>query len=104
VYVCQWHLEVPFGKQADAMRVIRAWGVDKFTHSRFRLAKSARVLVGHIGASASHLVDEYLFETLADFESALADMGDERFRAHAAALAPFVVPGSQQWAVWRVIE
>ena len=104
MYVCQWHLEVPFGKQGDAMRVIRAWGADKFAHSRFRLATSGRVMVGHVGASASHIVDESLFDSLGDFENALADMSDERFRAHAAALAQFVVPGTQQWVVWRVVE
>jgi hypothetical protein len=102
VFLCQWHLDVPFGKQGEALRVIRAWGADKFAHSRFRLARDARVLVGYAGASPSHLVDEYVFESLADFEAALADMGQDPFPAHAAALAPLVVPGSQRWVVWRV--
>jgi hypothetical protein len=24
--VCQWHLDIPYGKQAEALAVIRAWG------------------------------------------------------------------------------
>jgi hypothetical protein len=60
-------------------------------------------MVGHVGASASHIVDEYCFETLADFEAALAEMGADRFRKHAERLAPLVVPGSQHWTVWKVV-
>jgi hypothetical protein len=102
--VCQWHLDVLYGKQGDALRVMRAWGQDKLAQSEFRRARSVRVLVGHVGASASHIVDEYLFDTLADFEAALAGMGGETFRRHSDALAPFVVPGSQHWQVYRVVE
>jgi hypothetical protein len=47
--VCQWHLDIPYGKQAEALAVIRAWGASD-------------------------------------------------------ALAPFVVPGSQRWIVYRVLD
>src|SRR5215208_5618247 len=69
--VCQWHLDVAYGKQADAIRVMRAWGAEKFASSEFRRAKTTRLMAGLIGPSASHLVDEYWFESLADFEAAL---------------------------------
>jgi len=104
VLVCQWHLDVPFGKRGEALRVMKAWGQDKFAYSGFRKAKAGRVLVGEVGDSPSHIVDEYLFETLADFEAALADMGHERFQRHAEALAPYIVPGSQHWKVFRIVE
>jgi len=104
VLVCQWHLDVPFGKRGEALRVMSAWGKDKFEYSGFRKAKGGRVMVGEVGDSASHIVDEYGFESLADFEAALADMGQERFRKHADALAPYVVPGSQCWKIYRVVE
>jgi len=26
--VCQWHLDIIYGKQAEAVRVMRAWGVE----------------------------------------------------------------------------
>jgi hypothetical protein len=102
--VCQWHLDIVFGKQSDALRVMRAWGKDKFEHSEFRRAKGGRVMVGHIGDSPSHVVDEYYFESLADWEEAMKGMGGERFKQHADALAPYVVAGSQRWVVYRVVE
>jgi hypothetical protein len=102
--VCQWHLDIVYGKQAEAVRVMRGWGAQKFASSEFRRAKGARLLAGAVGASPSHLVDEYLFESLADFEAALAGMAAPQFRSHSDALAPFIVPGSQQWIVYRTLD
>jgi hypothetical protein len=102
--VCQWHLDIVYGKQADALRVMRAWGAEKFASSEFRRARGARLLAGFVGPSASHVIDEYLFESLADFEAALAGMAGPQFRAHSDALGPFIVPGSQHWVVYRVLE
>lgn len=102
--VCQWHLDIIYGKQADAIRVMRAWGAEKFASSDFRRARGTRLMAGSIGASPSHLIDEYCFDSLADFEAALAGMAAPQFRAHSDALAPFIVPGSQRWVVYRVLE
>jgi hypothetical protein len=81
MFVCQWHLDVPYGKQGEALAVMRAWGAEKFASSEFRRAKGARLLCGVLGPSASHIVDEYEF-----------------------ALAPFIVPGTQHWVVYRVLD
>ena len=104
MFVGQWHLDIPFGKQAEAIRLMAAWGKEKFASSEFRRAKSAHLLVGHIGPSPSHIVDEYVFDTVADFEAALQGMSAPQFRAHAEALAPFFIPGSQRWDVLRVVS
>ena len=45
-----------------------------------------------------------VFDTVADFEAALQGMSAPQFRAHAEALAPFIVPGSQRWEVLRVVS
>lgn len=102
--ICQWHLDIVYGKQADAVKILRAWGAEKFASSEFRLARGSRLSAGFVGASASHLIDEYWFESLADFESALAGMAGPQFRKHSDALAPYIVPGSQRWVVYRVLE
>ena len=102
--ICQWHLDIVYGKQAEAIRVMRAWGAEKFASSEFSRARGARLLAGLVGASASHVIDEYAFESLADFEAALAGMAAPQFRPHSDALAPFIVPGSQRWIVYRVLE
>ena len=64
--VCQWHLDVPSGKQGEALAVMRAWGAEKFASSEFRRARAVRLLCGMLAPSASHIVDEYEFETLLD--------------------------------------
>jgi hypothetical protein len=104
MYVCQWHLDIPYGKQGEALAVMRAWGAEKFASSEFRRARGARLLSGVLGPSASHIVDEYQFETLADFEAALAGMSGPQFKQHSDALAPFIVPGTQHWVVYRVLD
>jgi hypothetical protein len=78
--VCQWHLDIPYGKQAEALAVVRAGGAEKFASSEFRRARGARLLCGLLGPSAP------------------------QFRRHSDALASLVVPGSQHWIVYRVLE
>jgi hypothetical protein len=79
-----------------------SWGEEKFRSSHFKVSKN-RVLCGHVGVSPSAIVDEYLFESLADFEKALEDMKQPQFRKHAEALAPYIVPASQKWTIYRVL-
>jgi hypothetical protein len=104
MFICQWHLDIVYGKQADAVRIMRAWGADKFASSEFKRARGARLLAGFVGPSASHIVDEYTFESLGDFETALASMAAPQFRRHSEELAPYIIPGSQHWMVYRVLE
>jgi hypothetical protein len=104
MFVCQWHLDVPYGKQGEAVAILRAWGAEKFASSEFRRARGARLMAGMVGSSASHIVDEYLFDSLADFEAALTGMSGSQFRSHSEALAPYVVAGSQHWVVYRVVS
>jgi hypothetical protein len=103
MYVCQWHLDLKYGTQAEALKAMQAWGAEKMRSSEFRRVKAVRLLVGHVGPSASHVVDEYVFESLADFEAALAGMAQPQFKAHSEALAPYVVPGSQHWEILRIV-
>ncbi|MBS1551304.1 MAG: hypothetical protein JST15_04450 [Bacteroidetes bacterium] len=102
-FVCQWSLEIVFGKQKPALDIIKAWGEEKFRSSNFRVSQN-RVMNGFIGCSPSFIIDEYIFESLDDFEKALADMSQPQFRQFSEALAPFIVPGSQKWNIFKLIE
>ncbi len=102
MYICQWSLEIVFGKQKEALDIMRAWGAEKFRSSRFQKSTN-RVSVGHIGASPSLILDEYVFENLEDFTVALGEMGQPQFKQYSDAIAPLIVPGTQQWKVFRVI-
>ena len=101
-FVCQWSLEIVYGKQKQALGIIKAWGEEKFKSSNFKVSEN-RVMSGFIGESPSFIIDEYIFESLDDFETALSDMSQPQFRQYSDALAPFVVPGSQKWKVFRII-
>lgn len=103
MFLCQWHLDIPYGKQSEVLKIMQAWSTLKFAASEFRRAKSWRILVGFVGTSASHIIDEYTFESLHDFEVAVSGMATAEFKAHSDALAPFIVPGSQRWEIHRIV-
>lgn len=92
-----------YGKQRDAVEIMKAWKAEDMVSSEFRRAKSGRLLCGHVGPSASHLVVENEFESLADFEAALKDMAQPQFKRLSDALAPLVVAGSQHWEILRIL-
>ena len=102
-FVCQWSLEIIYGKQKQALDIMTAWGEEKFRSSNFRVSQN-RVMNGYIGSSPSFIIDEYVFESLDDFEKALADMSQPQFRQFSEALAPYIVPGSQKWNIFKIIE
>lgn len=101
MYICQWSLEIVFGKQKQALDIMKEWGAEKFRSSRFSKSKS-KVYVGHIGESPSLVIDEYEFENLEDFTIALSEMGQPQFKQYSDAIAPLIVPGTQKWKVFRV--
>ncbi len=102
-FICHWSLEIIYGKQKDAVDIMKKWGEEKFKTSNFKLSKN-RMMNGYIGASASFIIDEYIFDSLDDFEKALADMSQPQFKQYSDALISFVVPGSQKWTIYKIIE
>ncbi|MGC3943871.1 MAG: hypothetical protein QM762_04915 [Chryseolinea sp.] len=103
MYNCVWSLTILFGRQKEALDIIKAWGAEKFRSSHFKVSTN-RLCVGHVGDSPSQILDEYLFESLADFEKALDDMRLPQFKQFSEAIAPYVVPGSQKWTIYRMIS
>lgn len=103
MYICQWSLEIVFGKQKEALDIMKEWGAEKFRSSNFSKSKN-RVYVGHIGESPSLVIDEYEFEKLGDFILALTEMGQPQFKKYSDAIATLIVPSSQKWKVFRKIN
>jgi len=64
VFIRLWHLDT-YGTQSEVVRIIKACGQKTLASSEVKRARSSRLLVGHIGVSASHVVGEYEFESLA---------------------------------------
>jgi hypothetical protein len=102
MYICQWSLEIVFGKQKQALDIIRDWGAEKFRSSEFKKSKN-KVYVGHIGESPSLIVDEYEFDHLEDFTLALSQMGEPQFKKFSEAISPYIIPGTQKWKVFRKV-
>lgn len=102
MYSCQWHISIVFGKQKQALEIMKAWGEEKFRSTTFKKSIN-RVMVGHIGDTPSHIIDEYIFESLDDFNKALSEVGQPQFKQYSEAIADLVIPGSQKWVVYRVI-
>ncbi|MBI5856762.1 MAG: hypothetical protein HZB42_03845 [Sphingobacteriales bacterium] len=103
MYLCQWSLEIVFGKQKQALDIMKEWGAEKFRSSGFAKSKN-KMYAGHIGESPSLIIDEYEFENLDDFVTALSEMGQPQFKQYSDAIAPLIVPGTQKWKVFRVIN
>ena len=61
--LCQWSLDIVFGKQSEALKIIKAWGAEKMKSSEFSKSVQNRVYTGFIGESAAHVVDEYVFSS-----------------------------------------
>ena len=43
MYICQWSLEIVFGKQKQALDIMKEWGAEKFRSSRFQEIKKQSV-------------------------------------------------------------
>lgn len=104
MYCCQWTLQIVFGKQKQALEIMKEWGAEKFRSSHFKVSTNPRVMIGYIGDSPSYIIDEYTFETIADFEKALSEMGQPQFKKFSDAMAPLIVPSSQKWKIFKIVE
>jgi hypothetical protein len=38
MYLCQWHLDLVYGKLSQALEVLQMWGKEKMVSSEFRRA------------------------------------------------------------------
>lgn len=104
MFLCQWSFDIAFGKQSEVMKIIKEWGAEKKRSSGFSKSTGGRVYCGYSGKSASHIVDEYVFGSLADFEEALAGMAQPQFKKFAEQISPLIVAGSQKWEIYRILE
>jgi hypothetical protein len=104
MYACQWHLDVPFGKQKEVLDIMKRWDDEMLKATGLPKPPSARRYVGHIGASPSHIINEYVVANLSDWEAMLKDVSTGRYQKYSDEMARYIVPGSQKWVVWRVAE
>ena len=103
MFACQWHLDIPFGKQKEVLDIMKRWDEEMAKATDIPKAVNQRVMVGHIGQSPSHIINEYQVASLADWEAMMKAVATGRWHKHSEELAKYIVPGSQHWVVWRIV-
>lgn len=103
MFLCQWSLDIQFGKLGEALGIIKEWGAEKMRSSGFSRSTAGRVYTGYIGVSAAHVVDEYVFASLDEFEKALQDMSKPQFKPFAEQMSKVIIRGSQKWEIFKII-
>ena len=98
--IARFSLDVPFGKKGDLQKVTKKWE----PLQRELGFPKAQVLVGSIGAPESRMEISHRFESLAALEAVWSKLNDPRMAEFQRDMAPFVVPGSHRWEVFRVQE
>lgn len=98
--VARFCFDVPFGKKGDLIRVMKKW---EPLQTEMGFPKPL-VLVGSIGAPESRIEINHTFPSLASLEAVWNKLNDPRMADFQQEMAPFVVPGSHRWEVFRVQE
>ena len=104
MYLCQWHIDIPSGKQKEVVDLMKKW--DEMMAAVPGLPKviNQRLMVGHIGVSPSHIINEYEVASLSDWEAFMKEVGTGRYHQYSEAIAKYIAPGSQHWVVYRLAQ
>ena len=98
--IARFSFDVPFGKKADLFQVMKKWEV---LGKELGFAKT-QVLVGSIGVPESRVELNHRFESLASLEAVWGKLNDPRMAEYQRDMAPFTVPGSHRWDIFRIQE
>jgi hypothetical protein len=98
--IARFSFDVPFGKKTDLMRIMKKWE----TMSEELGFPRPQMLVGSIGAPESRVELNHTFPSLTALEAVWNKLNDPRLPEYQKDLAPFVVPASHRWEVFRIQE
>jgi hypothetical protein len=104
MYACQWHFDISFGKQKEVLDIMKRWDAEMAKATDAPKPRSARTTVGHIGVSPSHVVNEYVVDSVSDWEKFMSIVATGRFKGFAEEMAKYILPGSQHWEILRIVE
>jgi hypothetical protein len=95
--IARFSYDVPFGQKQKAFEVSKRFEA----FSQELGFPKGRTLVGSIGAPESRVETEYVFASMAALEATWAKLNHPRMADFQRELAPFIVPGSHRWEIWR---
>src|SRR6478736_6638623 len=98
--IARFSFDVPFGKKVDLFQLMKGF---EPLEKDLGFPKP-QILVGSIGAPESRVELNHTFPSLAALEAVWAKLNDPRMAEYQKDLAPFVVPGSHRWEIFRVQE
>ncbi|MCC6477338.1 hypothetical protein IT157_09820 [bacterium] len=104
MFACQWHFDVPFGKQKEVVNILEAWSKAMRKSKKLPKEYGERITVGHIGPSPSHFCVEHTVKSLADWEAMMHDVATGKYKKQSQAIAKYIVAGSQHWEILRVVK
>jgi hypothetical protein len=102
MFACQWHLDIPFGKQKEVLDIMKRWDDEMIKAGDAPKFISTRRSAGLIGASPSHIVNEYVVNSLSDWEGMMKIVATGRYQKYSDEMARYIVPGSQHWQILRI--
>jgi hypothetical protein len=98
--IARFSFDVHFGKKADYLKLAK-----KFEPMSDELGfPKPQVLIGSIGAPESRIEVNHRFENLAALEKVWGKLADPRMADFQREMAPFIVPGSHRWDIFRIQE
>lgn len=98
--IARFSFDVPFGKKADLIRLMKKWE----PMSQELGFPKPQVLIGSIGAPESRVEFNHTFANLSTLEAVWAKLNDPRMVEYQNDMAPFIVPASHHWQVFRIQE
>ena len=101
MFSARWQIDAKFGHKQTALELMRKW--EREIGSQVGLADlNFRLMTGSIGAREATIESHHEVESLAQLEAFFA-----KIEAHAKwgkELEPYVVSGTSQWQIFRIVE
>ncbi|WP_217571783.1 hypothetical protein [Mesorhizobium sp. GbtcB19] len=104
MFSARWQIDARFGHKQTALELMRKW--EREIGSQVGLADlKFRLMTGSIGAREATIESHHEVESLAQLEELFAKIA--KIDAHAKwgkELEPYVVSGTSQWQIFRIVE
>ncbi|RUX33708.1 hypothetical protein EOA23_05355 [Mesorhizobium sp. M2A.F.Ca.ET.042.01.1.1] len=104
MFSARWQIDARFGYKQTALELMRKW--EREIGSQVGLADlKFRLMTGSIGAREATIESHHEVESLAQLEAFFAKIA--KIEAHAKwgkELEPYVVSGTSQWQIFRIVE
>ncbi|TPI29929.1 hypothetical protein FJW07_01510 [Mesorhizobium sp. B3-1-9] len=104
MFSARWQIDAKFGQKQTALELMRKW--EREIGSQVGLADlNFRLMTGSIGAREATIESHHEVESLAQLEAFFAKIA--KIDAHAKwgkELEPYVVSGTSQWQIFRIVE